>query len=243
MDQPTFGSLFSGIGGMDLGLERAGWRCAWQVENDTYCNRVLEKHWPDVQKFGDIRDVTDPPSVDLIAGGFPCQDVSNAGNKEGISGARSGLWTEMFRIVCLVRPRFVLVENVPGLLVRGMDAVLGDLAKGGYDAEWDCIPAAAFGCDHIRWRTFILAYPLSSRCERILCGGNLRIKKAMGRSSSTALGAMCATVQRLEDRLGKSSVFRTSYGLTSQLDRLANIGNSVVPQVAEWLGRRILEVI
>ncbi len=155
-----FGSLFSGIGGMDLGLEWAGLECAWQVENDPYAVRVLEKHWPEVTRYADIREVdfggVEP--VELLAGGFPCQDLSYAGKGLGLSGARSGLWSEFKRAVRAVGPRYVLVENVPGLLSRGMGAVLGDLASLGYDAEWQSLPAAAFGAPHLRWRVFIVGY-------------------------------------------------------------------------------------
>jgi DNA (cytosine-5)-methyltransferase 1 len=145
---------------MDLGLERAGMTCRWQVEIDDYATRVLEKHWPDVKRFRDIRTINtgELEWVDLICGGFPCQDISNAGKRAGIDGERSGLWSEFARIIRDLRPRYVLVENVAALLVRGIDRVLGDLAACGYDAEWDCIPAAAVGAHHIRDRLFILAY-------------------------------------------------------------------------------------
>jgi DNA (cytosine-5)-methyltransferase 1 len=162
-----FGSLFSGFGGIDLGLERAGMECAWQVEIEPYCLRVLEKHWPNVTRYGDIREVdferVEP--VELLAGGFPCQDLSYAGKGVGLSGERSGLWREFKRAICVVRPRYVLVENVPGLLGRGMGVVLGDLASLGYDAEWQSLPAAAFGAPHLRWRVFIIAYPRGDRCS------------------------------------------------------------------------------
>ena len=156
-----FGSLFSGIGGLDLGLERAGLTCAWQVENNPLCLRVLQKHWPTVPRHGDVKelDPNDLSPVDIIAGGFPCQDVSQAGTRsEGIGGARSGLWIEMARVVRHLRPRFVLVENVAGLAVRGLDRVLGDLADLGYDAEWTSIGAAHVGAPHLR-RIFVLAAP------------------------------------------------------------------------------------
>lgn len=163
----TFGSLFTGIGGLDLGLERAGMECAWQVEQDWYAQKVLKKHWPEVPKYRDVRYFLGGKrwrqhraawEVDLIAGGFPCQDISNAGKREGIGGKRSGLWGEFARIVRLLRPRYVLVENVGALVVRGLDRVLGDLADLGFDAEWDRIPAAAVGAPHLRWRLFIVAY-------------------------------------------------------------------------------------
>jgi DNA (cytosine-5)-methyltransferase 1 len=157
----TFGSLFSGIGGMDLGLERAGMRCLWQSEIDPYASRVLRKHWPGVPNLGDITriDWSGVERPDLVCGGFPCQDISIAGKGAGLAGERSGLWYELARCVREVRPRIVLVENVAALLFRGLDAVLRTLASLGYDCEWACLPAAAVGAPHIRDRVFILAYP------------------------------------------------------------------------------------
>lgn len=175
MQQLTFGSLFAGIGGIDLGLERAGLRCIWQVEIDDYARAVLEKHWPEVPKYRDVRFFLgskkwrrerDAWRVDCIAGGFPCQDISNAGRRAGIDGKRSGLWSEFARIVRLLRPQYVVVENVDALAVRGMGRVLGDLAALGYDAEWDRIPAAAVGAPHLRWRIFILAYSAERGLQR-----------------------------------------------------------------------------
>lgn len=161
---PTFGSLFSGIGGIDLGLERAGMRCEWQVEIDDYATKVLAKHWPDTPRFRDVRECGkhNLAHVDLIAGGFPCQDISDAGQRAGIEGERSGLWAHFYRIICELQPRYVLVENVAALTHRGMGRVLGDLAAGGYDAEWQILPAAAFGAPHIRERVFIVAYANST---------------------------------------------------------------------------------
>jgi DNA (cytosine-5)-methyltransferase 1 len=154
------GSLFSGIGGIDLGFERAGHDIAWQVEIDPWCREILSKHWPQVPKFEDVTQVgaDNLSPVDVLAGGFPCQDVSNAGKRAGIEGARSGLWSEFDRIICDLRPRYVFVENVPGLLVRGMDRVLGDLAAAGYDAEWEVLSAADVGAPHLRKRVWIIAH-------------------------------------------------------------------------------------
>ena len=163
------GSLFSGIGGFDLGFERAGMRVSWQVELDPYCRAVLARHFPDAARFEDVQEVgvgsLDP--VDLICGGFPCQDLSSAGRGAGIDGARSGLWSEFARIVRELRPRYVVVENVPALLTgkgkrwdRGpISRVLGDLAEAGYDAEWSCLSAREFGAPHLRKRVWIVAYP------------------------------------------------------------------------------------
>lgn len=154
-----FGSLFSGIGGIDLGLERAGFECAWQVEVDHDFRSVLEEKWPNVKRYGDIRKIKrgDLEPVDLVAGGFPCQDVSLAGKRAGLKGARSGLWREFARILRFLRPPLVLVENTPGLLSYGMGDVLGDLARLGYDAEWESVEAKAFGAPYQRDRVFILA--------------------------------------------------------------------------------------
>jgi site-specific DNA-cytosine methylase len=155
-----FGSLFTGIGGMDKGLEDAGWECAFQIEIDPYCTAVLEKHWPNVPRFGDITEVDfdEVPAVDLLAGGFPCQPVSYAGKGKAQADHR-WLWPHFARAIRALRPRLVLVENVPGLRGRGLDTVLGDLTTLGYDAEWHCIPAAALGAPHRRDRIWIVAYP------------------------------------------------------------------------------------
>lgn len=175
----TFGSLFSGIGGLDLGLERAGMVCQWQVEIDEYAQKVLAKHWPNVARFRDIRECGQPVTrcdiwpVDLICGGFPCQDISNAGNKAGIEGSRSGLWKEYYRIICIFRPRYVVIENVAALTNRGLCTVLGDLAKIGYDAEWQIISAADVGALHLRKRIFIVAYPTSGRQQECQCSERL----------------------------------------------------------------------
>jgi DNA (cytosine-5)-methyltransferase 1 len=156
----TFGSLFAGIGGFDLGFERAGFQCKWQVEIDDYATRILERHWPDVHRERDIRQCGrhNLERVDCIIGGFPCQDISYAGAGAGLNGARSGLFFEAARLVRELRPRAVVLENVAGLLTRGLDRVLGTLASFGYCCEWHCIPAAAVGAPHIRDRVFILAY-------------------------------------------------------------------------------------
>jgi DNA (cytosine-5)-methyltransferase 1 len=157
--------LFSGIGGFSLGLERAGMRTVAFCEIDPFARRVLAKHWPDVPCYDDVRSLTAKrlaadgiAAVDVICGGFPCQDISFAGKGAGLAGERSGLWSEYARIIGEFRPRFVIVENVAALLSRGLDAVLGDLASLGYDAEWHCIPASAIGAPHRRDRVWILAY-------------------------------------------------------------------------------------
>lgn len=239
MSRPlTYGSLFAGIGGMDLGLDRAGMTCRWQVELDPYCRRVLAKHWPDVPKYEDVRDVgaSNLEPVDVIAGGFPCQDISYAGDGAGIDGARSGLWFEYARIIRELRPRVVLVENVPALLTRGLDRVLGDLATIGYDAEWDCIPAAFIGANHLRDRIFVVAYSERRGLERLQDTGGAR---ACWPHSAEQLEGLLEMEGRLAVPAGSSGGVHD--GLPDRVDRLRGLGNAVAPPVAEYLGRLILE--
>jgi DNA (cytosine-5)-methyltransferase 1 len=163
------GSLFSGIGGIELGLERAGgFQTEWFVEKELYCQEVLKKHWPKAVIYDDITrmDWGKVGKVDMLTGGFPCQDISNAGKRAGIKGERSGLWSEFSKAISVLRPELVLIENVAALLARGADKVLCDLAQVGYDAEWHCVPASSVGAPHRRDRVFILAYPNSGRRRR-----------------------------------------------------------------------------
>lgn len=171
----TIGSLFAGIGGLELGLERAGLGpVLWQVERDAFCRSVLAKHWPTAERIENVQaaGIANLRPVDLICGGFPCQDLSIAGKGAGLAGDRSGLWSEYARIVREIRPRFVVVENVSALRTRGLGVVLGDLAAVGYDAWWCCISASAIGAPHRRDRLFIIAAManpgrdrLENRCE------------------------------------------------------------------------------
>jgi DNA (cytosine-5)-methyltransferase 1 len=230
------------VGGLDKGLEDAGMKVKWQVEIDPYCRKVLAKHWPDVERFEDVREVGvhNLAAVDLVCGGFPCQDISNAGKRAGIDGARSGLWAEFARLIRELRPQLVLVENVAALLNRGMGRVLGDLAEGGYDAKWDCIPAAAVGAPHIRNRVFILAYTASVRRS-----GSVDELRRDGPSQQARKGWMFQSVGTVApDRrqwATEPDVGRVADGVPDRVDRLRTLGNAVVPQVAEWIGRRIIE--
>ena len=309
-----FGELFAGIGGFSLGLERAGMQCAWQVEIDPYAQAVLKKHWPDVPKHEDVR--TFPPqgdyAVDLICGGFPCQDISVAGRGAGLAGERSGLWYEFARIVGVLRPRYVVVENVAALLTRGMDAVLGTLSTLGYDAEWHVIPASAVGAPHRRERVWIVAYandegqpdvPVNDESRRGVpesAGGDVahadgeRIRvcgRAEAAGSPRALQGKVHERQRVwpdagsgceggdvadapggrpqghrparhevaRESLGSGlsshgsgdgvngwwlaepNVGRVAHGVPARVDRLRCLGNAVVPQIVEVIGRAIVE--
>jgi len=189
----TFGSLFAGIGGFDLGFERAGFECRWQVEIDQYATKILEKHWPKVHRQRDIREcnASNLERVDCIIGGFPCQDISYAGLGAGLDGERSGLFFEAIRLVRELQPRAVVLENVAALLTRGLDRVLGTLAEVGYDAEWHCIPAAYVGAPHIRDRVFVLAYAngqhgRASRTSKTQAGPAIAIDAASEQSRPVA---------------------------------------------------------
>ncbi len=253
----TFGSLFSGIGGIDLGLERAGMACKWQVEINDYCQKVLQKHWPEVRKYKDVREVGkhNLEPVDLIAGGFPCQDVSLAGKRKGLEGKRSTLWSEFYRIICEIRPGWVFIENVPGLLSanngRFMRKILWELSAIGFNAEWETLPAALVGAPHRRYRVFIVA---NSKCQSINFNVALRqivgewsenekirgsdwVKLGMG-NSEVAYSKWKSPRQHIDSR---PLLVRSDDGFSNGVDRLKALGNAVVPQAAEFIGRCIVD--
>jgi len=369
----TVGSLFAGIGGFDLGLERAGMRTVWFCEQDPFCRRVLARHWPGVPCHPDVRalvadtqggrerkreparlvgeldgvradaDVPVPVSyVDVLCGGFPCQDISLAGRGAGLAGERSGLWREFARLIGELRPRYVIVENVPALTHRGLDVVLADLAACGFDAEWDHLPASAFGAPHRRDRIWLVAYPnadgerLEERGERNgrsygpeleasqrddpgrfhaavadaarhgaqeqtpagtvgertwasgERGGTREVADAEGERRERPFGEGSCRGQSTQpvghggadqplahangtagngarpagealprpgeiERPGRRGsgewhpwltepdVGRVAHGIPARVDRLRSLGNALVPQIAEWIGRQILE--
>lgn len=158
--------LFSGIGGFSLGLERAGMETVAFCEVDEHARKVLKKHWPSTPIFEDVRDLSfldfEEGEIDLICGGFPCQDISVAGHKQGLAGKRSGLWFEYWRLIDEIRPKYVIIENVANLRTLGLTRVLKDLWSLGYDAEWHIISACAIGAPHRRERIWIIAYPMRS---------------------------------------------------------------------------------
>ena len=215
----TIGSLFSGIGGFELGLERAipGSRTIWQVEQDAFCQKVLQKHWPDAKIYDDVVvvGVSNLEPVDVLCGGFPCQGISNAGKKEGLEDERSGLWWEMLRIIGELQPRVVVLENVAALFVRGISDVLGSLASIGYDSEWTIVSAAECGAPHRRDRVFIVAYPMCNRrnqrkrqSKTIQPFGNPRLQREEDSQSSMSESIHSgyeATTNTSEERCGQTS--------------------------------------
>ena len=244
--------LFSGIGGFSLGLERTGgFETVAFCEIEPFCRSVLRKHWPKVPIYEDVRELTadtlrrDGIAVDVICGGFPCQDISTAGKRTGLKGARSGLWEEYRRIVGEIRPRFVVVENVASMLGLGMGTVLGDLSTLGYDAIWDCIPASAVGAPHSRDRIWIVAYTANTvrRSHR----GGLEGSKGPSRPE-TQVGPVREGMRNAVDGGPKESAWwnaepcirRVDDGVPRGMDRNRVLGNAVVPQIVEALGRAIL---
>jgi len=266
------GGLFSGIGGWELGLERAGMRVLWHCESDPFCQRVLAARWPGIPCYPDVSELrgADVAPVDVLCGGFPCQDISVAGRGAGIGGARSGLWSEMFRLTGELRPGYLVVENVPALLVRGLDVVLGDLASIGFDAEWDCLRACDFGAPHERERLWLVAYPSqhdhvanrdgqggraadvadakSNRCGQ---GWTWRPDPSRAREQQSALQAVASPDSEPTQRASvawterdpwaiEPDVARMAHGIPDGLDRRRALGNALIPQTSEWIGRRIL---
>lgn len=235
--------LFSGIGGFSLGLERAGMRTVAFCEIEPYCRAVLAKHWPRVPCYDDVRTLTaarlaaDGIAVDVICGGFPCQDISWAGDGAGLAGERSGLWSEYARLIGELRPRYVVVENVAALLARGMGTVCGDLAHLGYDAEWSIISACALGAPHMRQRVFIVAYP---HCVN----GRARVWHPSPRSYRPLqeIDGFESSRTSWRARLANpSALYGGADGLPFGMERNHAIGNSIVPQIPEIIGRAIVE--
>jgi DNA (cytosine-5)-methyltransferase 1 len=248
-------SLFAGIGGFDLGLERTGWfKTVAFCEIDPFCRRVLAKHWPEVPCYHDVRELTaerliaDGIAIDVICGGFPCQDISAAGIQAGMGeGTRSGLWSEFARLIRELRPSHIIVENVAALL-RGpverpgewFGAVLRDLAECGYDAEWENIPAAALGAPHRRERIWLVAFPHedANPDRRISAHGFAHAENIWQRDRRLSqLGAS----PRLCGSDTYARIRRVVYGIPGWAQRCGALGNAVVPAIPELIGRAILE--
>ena len=275
----TVGSLFSGIGGLDLGLERAGMEVIWQSEIDPYASKVLTKHWPKVPNYGDIkainwRDVVRP---DVICGGYPCQPFSLAGRRAGEDDPRH-LWPWVLNAISELRPKYAILENVRGHLSMGGTSVIADLATVGYDAEWHLVSAASVGAPHRRDRIVIIAHPNNSgsgTSERSADNNWSQEIKGQNNVAQCGLSRPSADVADYDskwdgfDRSPETSrqarffrsdntrreasnvsrqwwatepdVGRVADGVPSRVDRLRGLGNAVVPQVAELIGRMVIQ--
>jgi DNA (cytosine-5)-methyltransferase 1 len=219
--------LFSGIGGFSLGLEQHRMETVAFCDSDAKARQVLMKHWPKVPIFDDVKTLKGAHvgSVDLICGGFPCQDISLAGKGAGLAGERSGLWWEFHRLIKEIKPRWVIAENVSALRHRGLGEVLRSLVEIGYDAEWDCIPASAVGAPHRRDRIWIVAYPR-----------RIPTQVSPPRRLTTIEVPQRNTWWEIEPQVG-----RVADGVPRRLDRLKQLGNAVVPQIPALLGAAICE--
>jgi len=272
--------LFAGIGGFSLGLERTGgFEAAAFCEIEPYPQRVLQKHWPKVPIYDDIKELTaaklaaDGIAVDVITAGWPCQDISLAGEGAGLGGERSGLFYEVARLIGELGPKYVIMENVAALLGRGLADVLGTLASLGYDAEWHCIPASHVGAPHRRDRIWIIAYRRSVGPQGVSETGPERGATGRVGGKHTGLGVMpvlrrlpmpaprfarmgvrlpCSRRERMR-RVEYGPLFgsdwwpaftepvRVAHGLPDRSHRLKALGNAVVSQIPELIGRAILQ--
>lgn len=228
----THGSLFSGIGGFEWGAKYAGIETIWCCEIAKFPRKVLSKNFPNVKQYEDIRDVVCPEYADIITGGFPCQDISIAGKGKGIKGERSGLWNEMYRIVREIRPRYIIIENSPALTIRGLETVLCDLAKAGYNAEWRCISNSEFGFPHKRERIYIIAY--SDQIER-----QKRGVQRCGKIESIfiEIPALCSghTFAQRIYQMPDSEIVGIDDGVSDWCNRVGAIGNAMNPIIALYL--------
>ena len=260
---------FSGIGGFSYAAERivGGFETVAFVEREPYCQQILSKHWPSVPIYDDITTFSpEPYSADVVCGGFPCQDISTAGNQAGIKeGTRSGLFYELMRVIRLVRPRYVVLENVSAIISNGLDTVLGELAEAGYDCEWACIRASDVGACHRRARIWIVAY--ANHCRQDAAHTNAQRLLGSHVELSTMHGSKPGGKVGMEDgsgtwaqqwpqwRAGNQSLnpdwrsyvsvpvlYRGDDGLSNRVDRLKALGNAVVPQVAAIPLARVLNL-
>jgi DNA (cytosine-5)-methyltransferase 1 len=234
--------LFSGIGGFSLGLERAGMETVAFCEFDKNAQKVLRKHWPDVPIFDDVRTLkgSDVKSVDVICGGFPCQDISLVGKGAGIEGERSGLWFEFHRLIKEIKPKWVIAENVTALRSRGLDEVLRSLTEIGYDAEWHCISASSIGAPHRRDRIWIIGHPHNKprleTFEAVMPSG------AEWDSWKNNCGRYWGQISRVRRPIPQSISVGVDDGFSNRVDRHKQLGNAVVPQIPELIGKAIMEV-
>jgi len=213
------GSLFSGIGGLEQGLERAGLgETIWQVEQNPFCRKVLAKHWPGIERHNDVKEVGthNLAAVDLLCGGFPCQDISSAGKGEGLTGSRSGLWFEYARIIEELAPEWVVVENVASGARRWVDQVQAHLGQLGYETIPIPISAEAVGAPHLRRRIFLIAHAAEDRRkERQSCGPTQEVTTA-SRSGASGPSAHAERKQLRQQPRRRSGANREGAPLTSE---------------------------
>jgi DNA (cytosine-5)-methyltransferase 1 len=240
--------LFSGIGGFSIGFERAGHKTMAFCEIDEFCQKVLKKNWPHIPIYSDVTKLTKKglekdgiKTIDIITGGFPCQDLSSAGNQKGIiEGARSNLWGEMCRLIGEIRPKYAIMENVTGLLTGDRGAWFGkllrDLAALGYNAEWHCIRASAVGLPHSRDRVWIIAHPAKERPAVHAQILNRAAIESAWKTSEQILGNPSWEWLLVN---GDLRDYRKHNGLSQAAYRVGSCGNAVVPRIVEIIGKQL----
>ena len=235
------GSLFSGIGGLEMGLEMTGrFETVWQSEVDPFCQSVLARNFTKAKQLGDINEINEHEieAVDVICGGFPCQDVSTAGRGAGLDGERTGLFFRAIQIVSEIRPSCVILENVTGLLAKGFERVLREFQEIGYDVEWNCVSAQSVGYPHKRERIFIIAYPTGVRLPRPwTLGKPINPEKSLHREA----GGLVDAFQR--SALPFLCSEHNGVDRNTSVAIMKALGNAVVPDAAKVAGERALEVL
>jgi len=233
--------LFSGIGGFALAARWAGIETIAFCEIEEFPRKVLEKNFPGVPIHNDIRELdgSEYAGIDIITGGFPCQDISRAGKQAGITGERSGLFFEMLRVIREARPKFVLAENVGALRSNGLTRVVEELAKIGYDAEWNSVPAHAVGSPQVRDRVWIVAYPMQQGKARRRPGWVGRGCSSQGKIRPDG---RCGNAEKDVQLWIEPDVGRVANGIPGTVDRINALGNAIVPQVAYEILRTIRAV-
>lgn len=240
-----FASLFSGIDVFALVAEEFGWEVIFQCENDPYCQQVLDRHYPQSQKYGDIRRFDANcwhGAIDILAGGDPCQPSSSAGKKKGQNDHRY-LWPEMHRIIREVRPRWIVNENVAGTISNGiLDRKIDDLENEGYTC-WTpiLVPANTVGAWHIRKRVFLIAYADAQRWPRVLCRKSERIPDQ--EVENNALDIHCHPFLQFEQRVGKPAVLGVDDGTPNRVQRLGAVGNAIHADVVRAIFSSIINYI
>ena len=233
--------LFSGIGGFSLGLERTGgFTTHLFCENNDYCRKILRDHWPSTFIWPDVTTITDTilqlGSHDVICGGFPCQDISVAKPKgKGIEGSKSGLWRYFRDAIEKVRPHYAIIENVANLRLKGLTRILKDLWSLGYDAEWKIISAAQVGAPHRRERCWIVAYPQQKGLQGqwLPCGSEEEVSQPLCLYGDPPTSNYWTET--------KPPLPGMDDGVPHGVDRVKITGNTLVPQIVQWIGERILE--
>ena len=245
----THFSLFSGIGGADLASEWAGFETVGQVEFADYPTKVLEKHWPNVPRWRDIRDVTiesiqeriDGGTINVVSGGFPCQPFSINGKREGKNDDRF-LWPEMLRVISIAKPTWVIGENVTGIINLALDGVSDDLEKQGFKVQPVVFPASSIGAIHRRDRVFFLAYSADNRCSNSKYAESRGDIKKGQKESEAIKGSIACNEREFREKVCSTEFIRTSNGVPSRMDRIKCLGNAIVPQQIYPLFKYIAEI-